>query len=65
MENRRDAFCINTYSYTMTHTAADSIERLADFGFRAAELMMYPGHLWPADMSDGDVAELAGRSKAH
>lgn len=42
-------FGCNTYSYTQTHSAADCVAHLAGQGFRAFELMMYPGHLWPAD----------------
>lgn len=44
------AFAINTYSYTLSHTARDCLAGLADRGFTAFELMIYPGHLWPADL---------------
>lgn len=43
-------FAINTYSYTMSHSAADCVTHLIDAGYSDFELMMYPGHLWPADM---------------
>ncbi|GAA0749479.1 sugar phosphate isomerase/epimerase [Ideonella azotifigens] len=45
---RPAAFAVNTYSYTLGSSVRDCLERLARRGFRAFELMMYPGHLWPA-----------------
>lgn len=44
-------FGCNTYSYMLTHCAEDCLARLADFGFREFELMVHPGHLWPAEFS--------------
>jgi sugar phosphate isomerase/epimerase len=41
-------FAINTYAYTGSHSAADCLNHLADQGHRDFELMMVPGHLWPA-----------------
>jgi L-ribulose-5-phosphate 3-epimerase len=41
-------FGINTYAYTGSHAAADCLCHLADRGFSDFELMMVPGHLWPA-----------------
>jgi sugar phosphate isomerase/epimerase len=43
-------FAVNTYSYTLTQTVTECVTRLADRGYVQFELMMYPGHLWPADM---------------
>jgi L-ribulose-5-phosphate 3-epimerase len=43
------AFGCNTYSYTQSHSATACLTHLAGQGFREFELMMYPGHLWPAD----------------
>ena len=45
------AFAVNTYSYTLSESAQDTLRRLSARGFREFELMMYPGHLWPAEMS--------------
>jgi sugar phosphate isomerase/epimerase len=45
------AFGVNTYSYTFSGSAFDTVTRLADQGYGAVELMFFPGHLWPADMS--------------
>jgi len=44
-------FGANTYSYMRSHGAADCLARLAGFGFREFELMVHPGHLWPAELS--------------
>ena len=45
------AFGANTYSYMRSHSAEACIARLADQGFLEFELMVHPGHLWPADLS--------------
>src|ERR1019366_9317997 len=47
MTNVHEIFGINTYSYTMTDSAAGCVRRLADQGYTGVEMMMYPGHLWP------------------
>lgn len=44
-------FGCNTYSYMRSHSAAVCLERLADRGFQEFELMVHPGHLWPAELS--------------
>lgn len=54
----RSDYVINLYSYTLSHTAQQSMNELADLGFDAFELMAYPGHLWPADMDAGARREL-------
>jgi L-ribulose-5-phosphate 3-epimerase len=41
-------FAINTYAYTGSHSATDCLSHLADQGYSDFELMMVPGHLWPA-----------------
>ena len=51
-------FGANTYSYMRSHDAAACVTRLAELGFAEFELMVHPGHLWPADMSGGKRAEL-------
>ena len=45
---RQPGFAVNTYSYTLHSPVRDCLQRLAERGFREFELMMYPGHLWPA-----------------
>lgn len=52
------AFAINTYSYTLSHTARDCLGWLADRGYTEFELMMYPGHMWPADFSEASRRDL-------
>jgi L-ribulose-5-phosphate 3-epimerase len=42
-------YTINTYSYIMSHTAEACLGELAEAGFTQFELMMYPGHAWPAE----------------
>ena len=52
------AFACNTYSYTISHPMEACLSHLAALGFREFELMMYPGHLWPAETSAGARREL-------
>ena len=58
MTTKRSNFCINTYSYTLGLSAIETIEKIADFGFKAVELMMYPGHVWPASLSPEGLKDL-------
>lgn len=51
-------FAINTYSYTLSHSARDCLASLASRGYREFELMMYPGHLWPTDCDAAARREL-------
>jgi L-ribulose-5-phosphate 3-epimerase len=44
-------FGCNTYSYMRSHSAEACLARLADVGFQEFELMVHPGHLWPAELS--------------
>ena len=50
MSKPTEIFAVNTYSYTLEWSALDCVNHLAGLGYRGAELMLYPGHLWPADM---------------
>lgn len=49
MNRFTSSFACNTYSYTTTHDAETCLTHLAELGFVEFELMIYPGHLWPAD----------------
>jgi sugar phosphate isomerase/epimerase len=49
MTTGTSAFAVNTYSYTLSHRVRDCLAALMGRGYREFELMMYPGHLWPAD----------------
>lgn len=51
-------FGCNTYSYIRSHSAADCVGRLADFGFTNFEVMVYPGHLWPRADGAATVRDL-------
>ncbi|PVE22983.1 hypothetical protein DC522_17955 [Microvirga sp. KLBC 81] len=51
-------YAITTYSYVVTHTAEQCMSALAEWGFNAFELVMYPGHAWPADMDSGARRQL-------
>jgi len=51
-------FAINTYAYTMRYSAHETLSRLADSGVTTFELMMYPGHLWPAEVGSRARSEL-------
>src|ERR1700709_2080924 len=44
-------FGCNTYSYMRSLSAEACLARLADQGFEEFEVMVHPGHLWPADLS--------------
>ena len=44
-------FGCNTYSYMRSHSVEACLARLADFGFEEFELMVHPGHLWPAELT--------------
>lgn len=46
-------FGCNTYSYMRSHSAESCLVRLAELGFEEFEVMVHPGHLWPADLSAG------------
>jgi sugar phosphate isomerase/epimerase len=58
-------FGANSYSYMRSHDAAACLTRLAELGFGEFEVMVHPGHLWPADMSAqarGDLRRLIERN---
>jgi L-ribulose-5-phosphate 3-epimerase len=54
-------FGCNTYAYTQSMSADACVPHLAELGFRSFELMMYPGHLWPADTAPKARASLRQR----
>lgn len=59
MSHDRYPYAINTYSYTLSHSAGDCFEHLASQGYTDFELMMYPGHCWPPDMDAGERRRLS------
>jgi L-ribulose-5-phosphate 3-epimerase len=44
-------FGCNTYSYMRSHSAEACLAQLVDLGFQEFEIMVHPGHLWPAELS--------------
>ena len=58
MNSKSSPFAVNTYSYTINHTARATVASLAARGYTEFELMMYPGHLWPADFDQAARREL-------
>jgi L-ribulose-5-phosphate 3-epimerase len=51
-------FGAHTYSFTPRESVLRTLPRLADLGFSSFEIMAHPGHLWPAELSAGDRAEI-------
>jgi len=47
-------FLVNSYAYTVTVDATAFLRTYAKTGAEGAELMVYPGHLWPTDI-DADA----------
>ena len=58
MTNIHAGFGVNTYPYTFDGTAFETVARLADQGYGGVELMFFPGHLWPANLSRSDLSKL-------
>lgn len=52
------SYIINTYSYTFSHTAIGCLRHLVERGFNGFELMMFPGHIWPAQTPRAQRREL-------
>jgi sugar phosphate isomerase/epimerase len=57
-------FALNTYSYTLRGPLGTQLPAFAESGFREVELMMYPGHLWPQDMSSTQIRDLSRQLSA-
>lgn len=51
-------FGVNTYSYMYGMTAGQCLSHLMEQGYRRVELMMFPGHLWPSELSPAERQEL-------
>lgn len=57
-------FGVNSYSYTMGMTASEFLANMAGRGYRTCELMVYPGHLWPKDLTSADRKNLRQQANA-
>ena len=53
-------FGCNDYAYMLMHGAEHCILRMAECGFREFELMVHPGHLWPAEFGAAQRRALHG-----
>ena len=60
-----EAFGINTYSYTLSHTVWDALRHLSNKGVRHFELMCYPGHLWASELDAAARKELRKKIADH
>lgn len=47
------AFAVNTYSYVLSHGAKACLDHLANQGYSDFELILFPGHLWSAELDAG------------
>jgi L-ribulose-5-phosphate 3-epimerase len=65
MLNAASHFTVNTYSYTMREGVAECMSRLAERGYSVFEIMMYPGHLWPAEADAAERKSLRSFVEAH
>lgn len=44
-------FGCNSYAYMLSHGPEACLDTMAALGFREFEMMVHPGHLWPAELS--------------
>src|ERR1700694_5874749 len=58
MKSAAAGFGVNTYSYIVGGSAADTVAKLADQGYGGGELMFFPGHLWPAELDASSLRNL-------
>ena len=58
MKNAAAGFGVNTYSYTFSGSAAETVAKLADQGYGGVELMFFPGHLWPSELDASKLRSL-------
>ena len=42
---------VSTFPFLYSHSGIGALDHLASFGYRAFEMMIFPPHCWPADMS--------------
>lgn len=57
-------FGVNTYSYMYGMTASQCLGHLTEQGYRRIELMMFPGHLWPSELSPAERRKLRRLAEA-
>jgi sugar phosphate isomerase/epimerase len=60
MTDPKTIFGVNTYSYTLDRSAAETIRHLGGQGYPGFELMMYIGHLWPSEFDAARKKDILG-----
>lgn len=55
-------YVVNSYAFTLTASAEACLDTLAAWQASGLELMMYPGHAWPAEMDAARRAALRRRA---
>jgi len=58
MSSNPQLFTINTYSYILRFGALECLDHLARQGWTRFEFMLFPGHLWPAELDAGSRCKL-------
>ena len=51
-------YIVNTYSFTRQGAFEALLDPVAEAGFAGFEVMMYPGHLWPSEVTPRSVRHL-------
>jgi L-ribulose-5-phosphate 3-epimerase len=54
MSSGYERYGVNTYPYTFDMSALEAMRRLSDQGYKAFELMMFPGHIWPGTATSAE-----------
>lgn len=47
---------VSTFPFLYSHSGLDALKHCAGLGFKAFEMMIFPPHCWPAEMSAADRA---------
>lgn len=50
---------VSTFPYLYSHSGLDALKHLRGMGYRRFEMMIFPPHLWPADMTPADRRAVA------
>ncbi len=52
---------VSTFSYIYSHGALETMLHLGELGFRTFELVVFPPHVWPADLGADDRRDIRDR----
>jgi len=50
---------VSTFPYLYSHSGFAALKHIAGMGYRTFEMMIFPPHLWPADMTPAQKREIA------